>query len=149
MSFGQVAFWPLVIGVGVPMFFIPLNMVGLGSVDPEETASAAGLLNFLRTLSGAVATSLVNTIWDDKAARNQTELAGALHDPEGVMAAMQAAGMSHDQALASLTGQVQSQAVVMATNQLLTLCAIGFAIAAFTIWMAPRPRAGVDISAAH
>ena len=37
----------------------------------------------------------------------------------------------------------------MGTNQLMTLCAIGFVIAAFTIWLAPRPRAGVDLSAAH
>lgn len=149
MSFGQIAFWPLVIGIGVPMFFIPLNMVGLGSVEPAETASAAGLLNFLRTMSGAIATSLVNTLWDDNAARNQTDLAGALHDPEGAMAALQAAGLSHDQAVGMLTSQVQSQAVVMATNQVLTLCALGFAIAAFTIWLAPRPRAGVDLSAVH
>ena len=45
--------------------------------------------------------------------------------------------------------QVSSQAVMMATNQLMTLCAIGFAIAAFTIWLAPRPPAGLDVSAVH
>jgi DHA2 family multidrug resistance protein len=56
MDFWQIAFWPFVIGIGVPMFFLPLNMVGLGSVDPDETASAAGQLNFLRTMSGAIAT---------------------------------------------------------------------------------------------
>ena len=51
--------------------------------------------------------------------------------------------------LQALTTQVSSQAVMMATNPLMTLCAIGFAIAAFTIWLAPRPRAGVDVSAVH
>jgi len=149
MDFWQIAFWPLVIGIGVPMFFLPLNMVGLGSVDPAETASAAGLLNFLRTMSGAVATSLVNTVWENDAIRNQAELAGALHNPEATMAAMQQAGMTYDQSLQALTSQVQSQAVIMGTDQLMTLCAIGFAIAAFTIWLAPRPRAGVDVSAVH
>jgi DHA2 family multidrug resistance protein len=149
MDFGSIAFWPLIIGIGVPMFFLPLNMVGLGSVEPEETASAAGLLNFLRTMSGAVATSLVNTIWDNDAAANQSELAGQLHNPEQTMQLLQQAGMSADQATQMLTNQVSSQAVMMATNQLMTLCAIGFAIAAFTIWLAPRPRAGVDVSAVH
>lgn len=149
MDFGSIAFWPLVVGIGVPMFFLPLNMVGLGSVEPDEIASAAGLLNFLRTMSGAVATSLVNTIWDNNTAANQNELAGQLHGADQTMQLMQQSGMSADQSLQALTNQVSSQAVMMATNQLMTLCAIGFAIAAFTIWLAPRPRAGVDVSAVH
>jgi DHA2 family multidrug resistance protein len=149
MDFWQIAFWPLIIGIGVPMFFLPLNMVGLGSVNPEETASAAGLLNFLRTMSGAVATSLVNTVWENNATRNQAELAGSLHDAEGTLSMLQAGGLSHDQAVQMLTSNVQSQAVIMGTNQLMTMCALGFAIAAFTIWLAPRPRAGVDVSAVH
>ena len=149
MDFWQIGFWAFVIGIGVPMFFLPLNMVGIGSVDPEETASAAGLLNFIRTMAGAVATSLVNTIWEQNATRNQADLAGALNDPEATLSLMQATGLTYDQSLQSLTNQVQSQAVMMGTNQLMTLCAVGFVIAAFTIWCAPRPRAGVDISAAH
>jgi DHA2 family multidrug resistance protein len=149
MDFWSIAFWPLIVGIGVPMFFLPLNMVGLGSVDPDETASAAGLLNFIRTMAGAVATSLVNTVWDNNSAANQSELAGQLHDAAQTMQLMQQSGMSADQATQMLTNQVSSQAVMMATNQLMTLCAIGFAIAAFTIWLAPRPRAGVDVSAVH
>ncbi|HWT12691.1 MAG TPA: DHA2 family efflux MFS transporter permease subunit [Allosphingosinicella sp.] len=149
MDFWEIAWWPLIIGIGVPMFFLPLNMVGLGSVDPEETASAAGLLNFIRTMAGAVATSMVNTLWENNATRNQAELAGALNDPEATLALMQQSGLSYDQAVSTLTSNVQSQAVVMGTNQLMTLCAVGFAVAALTIWLAPRPRAGVDVSAVH
>ena len=149
MDFWQIAFWPLIIGIGVPMFFLPLNMVGLGSVNPEETASAAGLLNFLRTMSGAVATSLVNTVWENNATRNQADLAGALNDAEGTIQLMQQSGLSHDQAVQMLTSNVQGQAVIMGTNQLMTLCAIGFALAAFTIWLAPKPRAGVALGAMH
>jgi DHA2 family multidrug resistance protein len=149
MDFWQIAFWPFVIGIGVPMFFLPLNMVGLGSVEPDETASAAGQLNFLRTMSGAIATSLVNTIWENDSTRNQSELSGALHGAEATLEAMQQQGASYDQAVQLLTSQVQGQAVIMGTNQLMTLCAIGFAAAAFTIWLAPRPRAEVDLSAAH
>jgi DHA2 family multidrug resistance protein len=149
MDFWQIGFWALIIGIGVPMFFLPLNMVGIGSVDADETASAAGLLNFTRTMAGAVATSLVNTIWENNATRNQAELAGALNDPEATMALMQATGLTHDQSLQALTQQVQGQAVMMGTNQLMTLCALAFVMAAFTIWLAPKPRAAVDLSAMH
>jgi len=149
MDFWQIGFWALIIGIGVPLFFLPLNMVGIGSVAPGETASAAGLMNFTRTMAGAVATSLVNTVWENGATRNQAELAGALNDPEATMALMQGTGMSADQSLQALTNQVQGQAVMMGTNQLMMLCGFAFVIAAFTIWFAPRPRAGVDVSAMH
>jgi DHA2 family multidrug resistance protein len=149
MSFWQIAVWPLVIGLGVPLFFLPLNLVALGSVDPRETASAAGILNFIRTLSGAFATSLVATFWETGATRNQAELAGLLNQPEEAMATMQAGGFTPDQSLEALTGIVHSQAVTLATNQLMTVCAVGFALAALSIWLAPRPRADVDVSAVH
>jgi DHA2 family multidrug resistance protein len=149
MDFWSIGFWALIIGIGVPMFFLPLNMVGIGSVDPEETASAAGLLNFTRTMAGAVATSLVNTIWENNAIRNQADMAGELHNAEATLQLMQSTGMTYDQSLQSLTNQVQGQAVMMGTNQLMMLCAFAFVIAAFTIWFAPRPRAGVDVSAMH
>ena len=149
MDFWQIAFWPFVIGIGVPMFFLPLNMVGLGSVEPDETASAAGQLNFLRTMSGAIATSLVNTVWENNSNRNQAELAGALNGAEATLAAIQQQGASYEQAVQLVTGQVQGQAVIMGTNQVMTLCALGFAAAALTIWLAPRPRPGAYISALH
>ena len=74
---------PLIIGIGMPLFFLPLNMVGLGSVDPEETASAAGLLNFIRTMSGAFATSPGQHGLGEHATRNQAELAGPLQRCRG------------------------------------------------------------------
>ena len=40
--------------------------IALGSVDPKEVESAAGLMSFLRTLSGAFATSIVTTAWSDQ-----------------------------------------------------------------------------------
>lgn len=149
MGFWDIGFWAFILGIGVPMFFLPLNLVGIGSVEPEETASAAGLLNFIRTMAGAIATSLVNTIWDNNAIRNQSELAGALNDAETTLTLMQQTGLSYDQSLSMLTSNVQSQAVMMGTNQLMMLCAVGFAVAAFTIWLAPRPRTDVDVGAVH
>lgn len=149
MSFWQIAFWPLILGIGMPLFFLPLQLVGLGAVKPEETASAAGLLNFIRTVAGAFATSLTMTLWGDGAAANQSALAGQLNDADQALAVMQQGGMSYDQAVQSLTGQVQSQAVVIATNEVMMLCAAGFLIAALTIWLAPRPKGAVDLTAAH
>jgi len=58
----------------------------MGSVNEEETASAAGLINFVRTLSGAFATSLVTTSWQNRSVIAHAELANVA-DPTGQLAA--------------------------------------------------------------
>jgi MFS transporter, DHA2 family, multidrug resistance protein len=40
--------------------------LAMGSVREEETALAAGLMNFVRTISRVIATSLVATSWQDR-----------------------------------------------------------------------------------
>ena len=149
MTYWQISRWLLLAGAGMPMFFMPINLVALGSVDGEETASAAGLFNFIRTLSGAVATSLVTTLWEDGAQRNHAELAGVMTGTQGALDTLAGAGQTTGQALASVSQMVQSQAITIATNQVFLGCAIVFAIAAVGIWLTPRPRADVDTSGAH
>lgn len=63
-------FWSICIplffmGVGMPMYYIPITGLAMGSVEEHEMASAAGLMNFVRTIAGAFATSLVTTFWQD------------------------------------------------------------------------------------
>lgn len=59
------AAWPQIIqGFAVPFFFIPLSNIALGVVRPDEVASA-GLMNFMRTMAGAIGASIAVTIWDD------------------------------------------------------------------------------------
>jgi len=60
----------------LPFFFVPVTTLALASVEEHETASAAGLMNFIRTLSGAVATSIVTTGWENKTQHMHAELSG-------------------------------------------------------------------------
>lgn len=55
--------------------------------------------------------------------------------------------MSHDQALYYLNHMVDSQAVTIATNQVMAT-AFCFAIAAFVIWLAPKPTRTVSMAEA-
>jgi DHA2 family multidrug resistance protein len=128
---------------------VPLTSLSLGSVTEKETASAAGLQNFLRTLSGAVATSITATSWDDKAARMHAELANVV-DPTATLQTLNGAGLSPDGALTTFNTMVQSQSVMLATNQILSVVAIAFALAAMLVWLAPKPGRAIDITqAAH
>nr|MBA3812832.1 DHA2 family efflux MFS transporter permease subunit [Caulobacteraceae bacterium] len=64
ITFWGVALPQLALGFAVPFFFIPLIGLALGSVNPAETASAAGLMNFTRTTAGAFAVSITTTAWE-------------------------------------------------------------------------------------
>lgn len=149
MTFAQVS-WPMFFqGIGMPLFFVPLTAIALGCVNPREMESAAGLMNFIRTLSGAFATSMINTSWERETRYVHSELA-SLTDQHGVATqAMQSAGMSLDQVRGSIDWLVQKQSVMVATNQLFMVIAVIFAVAAFVIWLAPKPTRTVDPGAAH
>jgi DHA2 family multidrug resistance protein len=147
-TYWQIALPLMLSGIGLPFFFVPLTALSLGSVRPNEVASAAGVQNFLRTLSGAVATSLVTTAWEDRNTINHAELAG-LADRQGqAMHAFTASGMTHDQALFSLDRLVTSQSVTIATNQIMALVTIAFFVAAVAIWLAPKPQHAVSMAQA-
>ncbi|HVY86976.1 MAG TPA: DHA2 family efflux MFS transporter permease subunit [Caulobacterales bacterium] len=145
-TYWQIAAPLMLTGLGLPFFFVPLTALSLGSVKPEETASAAGLQNFLRTLSGAVATSIVTTMWEDKTTYNHAELAGLTDRSGETIRTLQASGLNHDQAIAMLSRMVDGQAVTIATNQIMSLVTAAFFVAAFVIWFSPRPARAIDMT---
>jgi DHA2 family multidrug resistance protein len=128
-------------GLAMPFFFIPTSQLALSSVEPSETASAAGLSNFMRTMSAAFATSLVTTAWENSSARNHADMAGILNDPLGTLTTMMNGGMTHDQALGQLDALTQSQAVMAATDQMFLLTGVVFVVAAAVVWLAPKQTA--------
>lgn len=149
MTFAQIS-WPMFFqGIGMPLFFVPLTALALGSVSDAEMDSAAGLMNFIRSLAGAFATSIVNTSWENESRYVHAELSG-LTDKAGVATQMmQQSGMSMGEIRSSIDWLVQKQSVMVATNQLFFMIAAIFIGAAFLIWLAPKPRIGVDTSSAH
>jgi len=147
VTYWQIAIPLILMGLGLPLFFVPLTALSLGSVEEHETASGAGLQNFLRTMSGAVTTSLVTTAWDDKTVAAHAELAGLADRNGDVVNTLSASGMSDDAAINQLNNMVQSQSVMIATNQLMFLVALAFAVAALAIWLAPKPTRTVEAGA--
>jgi DHA2 family multidrug resistance protein len=149
MGFFDIGQWLLLQGFGMPFFFVPLTSLALAAVKVEETASAAGLLNFCRTLGGAIATSLVSTVWSDNASRNHAELSGLLNSAGDRMSDLAQAGMSTEQARSNLDQMVQGQSLMLATNQLFLALSVVFVLAALAVWAAPKAARVVDTSAVH
>jgi len=149
MTYWQIALPLLLMGLGMPLFFVPLTGLALSSVEEAETASAAGLMNFLRTLSGAFATSLVNTAWEDRIRLNHADLAGQIDNSGEATRILLNSGMEMNSVRATLDRILESQSVMLATNQLFMIIAAILIIAALTIWLAPKPSRVADTSAAH
>ena len=137
----------MLMGLGLPFFFIPLTGLAMASVDEHEMASGAGLMNFLRTLSGAFATSLITTQWDDQITRNHAELVGLADSDQGIQSLLESSGMAQNAVLGSIDQLINGQAVMLATNQIMTVVGLAFVLAALAIWLAPKPKRVVDASA--
>jgi MFS transporter, DHA2 family, multidrug resistance protein len=147
MTYWQIALPLLVMGVGLPFFFVPLTGQALGSVEERETASAAGLMNFLRTLAGAFATSLATASWEDRIQSNHADIVGAMNP----LNQLDIVGMSNasPSQLGNLDQLVLGQGVMLATNQIFMIIAVILFVAACSIWLGPRATREVDASAAH
>ena len=148
-DFWTLALPQLIQGAGMPFFFVPLTTLALGAVKEDEVASAAGVMNFLRTMSGAVGTAIVTTMWYDGAQGKRAELAGILNGGEATMQSLQAHGFTADQSRQFLSNVVDGQSTALATGSVFVTAAITFAAAAMIVWLAPRPKHAVAAGHAH
>lgn len=148
-DFWTLALPQLIQGAGMPFFFVPLTSLALGAVEESEVASAAGVMNFLRTMSGAVATAIATTVWYDGAQATRAELSGVLNGAQQTMQSLQMHGYSVEQSRQVVSNLVDGQATALATGSIFTTAAIVFAAAASIVWLAPRPKHAVAAGHAH
>lgn len=149
VTFWQMAWPTLFTGPFMVMFFVPVTSLALATVKPHEMANAAGLSNFMRTLAGAFATSLVQTGWQNAAKTNQTELVNAMPNTDHLIADMMHSGMSQQEAVASLSFTIGHQSLLLATLNMFAVITIVFGIAALLPWLAPRIKGGSSHHAGH
>jgi len=147
--FFTLAFPQLIQGIGTPFFMIGLMVLALGAVPPRETASAAGLMAFLRTLASAMATSAATTIWENSTQSSRSQLVGVMNGGNALLDQLQAMGMPLLQARATLERLVEVQGSTIAVDHVFAISAVMCFGAAALVWLIPRPQGPVDTSAAH
>ena len=146
-------FWTMAIpqmaqGFAMPFFIVPLTVVSLNGLRPDETASGAGLQNFLRTMAIAVSTALALTVWGDAQRRSHNELAGVIN-PDQTLATLRSAGMGMEQARQVIGNLVDLEATTLAVDHTFFVTAVVLFVAAAVVWIAPRTRGQVDLSNVH
>ncbi|WP_084355837.1 DHA2 family efflux MFS transporter permease subunit [Novosphingobium lentum] len=147
-DFWTLAMPQIVQGIGMPFFFIPISIIALGAVDPRETASAAGVMGFLRTMSAAIGTSLSISLWDDGTVAARSEIVSRLNAGP-TSDSLQQSGFSLDQARAAIERIVQQESMTLASDHLFLASSLIFLVAAGLIWIAPRPKQMAGSVPAH
>ena len=149
MTFWDVAIPTLIQGAGVPFFFIPLTGMLLSSVKPSETASAAGLSSFVRNVAGAFAASLTTTFWDDGASQAKSQMVNGMHDQTATLNQLVQQGLSLEQARAQIDRIATGQSLMLSTDHMFFVISIVLFIASAVVWLMPRQKHPVSVSAAH
>lgn len=148
-TFWTIAAPQLLQGVGVSLMIVPLTTISMSAVLPRETASAAGIASFGRTLASAIATAIVTTIWGDMSRARTADLSGVLNNAQTTSQTLQAQGLSAEQARGAIAQMVETQGSAVATGELFVACAIALFLAATTIWLAPRPPRNIKPADGH
>lgn len=147
-DFWSLALPQLIQGIGMPFFFIPVTTLGLSAVQPRETASAAGLMSFLRTMSAAIGTSAATTAWDDDTRVARGQLVATLHT-DAVQTSLADHGFSVGAIRGVIEQLVNKEAMTIATNHIFLISALIFFGSAAIIWLAPKPTRKIEAGAAH
>lgn len=149
VTFLQMAWPTFATGVFMVMFFVPVTGLAMASVNHDEQANAAGLSNFMRTLCGAFATSLIQSGWSNATRRNEGEIVNAMQHGRAAVDTMVANGVPIENAKAVLWQVIEGQSVMLATLNMFGVIAVCLGFAATIIWLVPKPKGPIDTSGAH
>jgi MFS transporter, DHA2 family, multidrug resistance protein len=152
VSFWQYAFPRVFQGVGMSFIFLPMQQILLSDIDAAHLASAAGLSNFLRNLTGSMSTAGSIWLWSNRTDYHHAMLAehvtagGAWNDWSARMAA---AGFHGASVLAHTENVVMQQARVMGANDLFRVLTLMLIVMLPLIWLARPPFSGSRQRSAH
>ena len=136
--------WPrLVMGLGIPLFFIPLNQIYLSGLPADQIASASGLANFFRTLGSSVSTALTVTLWQHRTEFHHASLTenitAAAPAATGFLQQLKGAGMAGQRGLAVVDQLISREAATLAVNDVFWLCSAIFILMIPLLWLAKPP----------
>jgi DHA2 family multidrug resistance protein len=136
--------WPrLVMGIGIPFFFIPLNQIYLSGLPADQVASASGLANFFRTLGSSVSTAVTVTLWQHRTEFHHASLTENINTAAPAtttfLQQLKSAGLSGQRGLAVIDQLLSREAATLAVNDVFWLCAIVFVLLIPLLWLARPP----------
>jgi DHA2 family multidrug resistance protein len=142
-SFFQFATPRFVQGLGMAFFFLPLNQILMSGVTSNELASASGVSNFMRTMSGSFSTAITVWIWNRRSDYHHAVLTEHINNSSHSWSLYQAQlGAQHigGAGASEFVNQViSSQSSTLGVNDVFNLMGLIFLALIPVIWLAKPP----------
>lgn len=157
----EVDTWSIVLpayiqGIAMSMFFVPLTMLMLSGLRPDQIPSASGMGNFIRMLCAGFGSSIITTAWDSRSALHHSHLMEKANEYNPIftmsMEQLQQLGMSKDQAYAMFERTLSVQAATLGVDDIFWISSILFLGLVFVVWLTKPDKEGgspADAGGAH
>ncbi len=139
-------------GFGLAFFFLPLVQLSLAEIPKDRYASAAGLFNFIRILIGSgFGTSLSIQLWSHLEIFHHARLTEAVtsYNPVTMEVYKKLSAFGPEVTDRLLDSQVEQQAYMLATNDIIWLGAWLYLIAIPLVFFCKKVEASKETIAAH
>lgn len=148
MAFSNSAWPQFVQGIGVACFFMPLMMITLAGLRPDQIAAASSLSNCLRTLGGSVGASIATTLWDNREATHHAVLTQSisLYDSTTLLwfKMLSALDLSPSAQLAYTAAQITKQGYILGADEIFLASGWLFVALISVVWLARPPFRPAD-----
>ena len=152
-SFAQFATPRFLQGLGIAFFFLPLNQIMLSGIPPSDLASASGLSNFVRTMSGSIATALTVFMWNRRTDYHHAVLTEHIRDSAQTwnqyQAQLTARGITGTGAFQYVDQLITSQAMTLGVNDVFHFLGWMYLLLIPFIWLSKPPFTARGADAAH
>jgi DHA2 family multidrug resistance protein len=152
-TFGQFASPRFLQGLGIAFFFLPLNQIILSGIPPSELASASGLSNFVRTMSGSIATAVTVLIWNRRTDYHHAVLTEHVRNSAGAWSRYQsgldAHGIGGIGSFQYVDQVITNQAMTLGVNDVFHVLGWMYLLLIPFLWFAKPPFTGRGADAAH
>jgi DHA2 family multidrug resistance protein len=155
-------FWPLIWrGAATVLMFLPLSLATLGSIPKEDVSAGSGFYNLTRQLGGSIGIAILTTLLAQREAFHRAILLAKLtpYDPEtnqrlnALTSSFQSRGSdaatAHQQAIASLSQLVSTQAAVLSYADIFRFVGIVFLCSLPLLLFLGKGGASAKAPAAH
>ena len=152
-SFGQFATPRFLQGLGIAFFFLPLNAILLSGVPPGDLASASGLSNFARTMSGSIATAVTVWIWNRRTDYHHAVLTEHIRNSaqgwNQYQEHLAGRGISGTGAFQYVEQVISNQAMTLGVNDVFLMLGVMYLLLIPFVWLARPPFTARGADAAH
>ena len=142
-SFAQFATPRFLQGLVLAFFFLPLNAIMLSGVRSDELASASGLSNFVRTMSGSFATAVTVWVWNRRTDYHHVVLSEHIRDSASGWIQYQTQlgtqGITGTGALQYVDHLISQQAMTLGVNDVFHTLGWLFLLLIPVIWLSKPP----------